>query len=66
MTMQQLIDRYGLWACYSGWAAWQRYGWDDDGWKTNKQDVHGLAVITEDRSPDLVRATITRSRLRQP
>ena len=66
MTMQQLIDRYGLWACYSGWAAWQRNGWEDTRWH-DARGVHGLAKITDqDRSPDLVRAIITRSRSRQP
>ena len=65
--MQQLVDTYGLWACYAGWAAWHRNSaWHPHGWKNSKYDVHVMEAMDENRTAGLVRAIITRSRSRQP
>lgn len=66
MTMQQLIDLYGVWACRAGWGAWHRRGFKEHGWAVPSGAVENLAKLRTNRSPDLVRAIVNRALSRQP
>ncbi len=71
MTMQELLDRYGEWACRAGWTHWGRItsSLDTDSTQAERAEGSGrsvryLATLPTHRTDGVVNSIIARARAR--